>query len=101
MLSAVNMKFFGRLNVRKHKYIKGSDKYITLYISLQFDILDKMKIKSSESKRKLERSGKGLIASLGVKAKVRPQKYKKSRYAIENISKKDISKIIREFERFE
>ena len=30
--SAVNMNNFGRCNVRKHKEIKGSDKYVTLYI---------------------------------------------------------------------
>ena len=42
-LSAVNMKNCGRRNVRKHKEIKGSDKYVTLEISLKFDNLDKMK----------------------------------------------------------
>ena len=60
-----------------------------------------MKITSSESKGKLERSGKGLVNSLGFKAKIRLQKYKKARYAIGNVSKKDISKIIREFDKFE
>ena len=50
---------------------------------------------------KLERSGKGLITSLGFKTKARSQKYKKSRYAIRNVSEKDIYKIIREFEKFE
>ena len=63
--------------------------------------MDKMKITSLESKGKLEISGKGLIASLGLKTKVRPQKYKKSRYSIGNVSKKDLSKIIRKFEKFE
>ena len=53
LFSAVNMKNCGRLNVRKHKEIKGSDKYFTLGISLKFDSLDKMRIKSSESKEKL------------------------------------------------
>ena len=61
------MKNCGRFNVRKHKEIKssdkyvtlkkdkeirGSDKYVTLEISSNFDSLDKMKITSSESKRK-------------------------------------------------
>ena len=64
-------------NVRKHKEIKGSDKYVTLEISLKFDSLDKMKTTSSESKEKLEISGKGLITSLVFKAKVRQQKYPK------------------------
>ena len=43
-----NMKLCGRLNVRKNKEIKGNDKIVTLDISLKFDSLDKMKIKSSE-----------------------------------------------------
>ena len=34
---AVNMKIFGRCNVRKQKKIKGSDKYVTLDISLKSD----------------------------------------------------------------
>ena len=90
---AVKMKHCGRQNFREHKEIKGSDNYVTLDISSTFDSLDKMKIISSESKGKLERSGKGLITSLGFKGKVRPQKCKKTRYAIGNVSKKDLSKI--------
>ena len=93
------MKNCGRCNVRKHIDIKGSDKYITLDISLKVDSLDKMKITSSESKDNLGRSGKGLINYLGIKAKARPNKYKKARYSIRNVSKKDPSKIIREFEK--
>ena len=96
-----NMKNCGRRNVSKHKEIKGSDKFVILDISLKFENLDNMKIISSELKGKLERSGKGLITSLGFKAKVRPQKYKKARYAIRKFMKKDLSKIIREFEKCE
>ena len=70
--SAVNMIFFDFCNIRKHIDIIGSDKYVTLGILLKFDSLDKMKIKSSESKDNLGRSGKGLITYLGFKAKVRP-----------------------------
>ena len=40
-----------------------------------------------------------MITSLGFKAKVRPHKCKKARYAIGNISKKNLSKIIKEFEK--
>ena len=113
---SVNMKNCVRRNVRKHKEIRGSDKYITLkkhneirgsdkYVTLEisskFENLEKMKITSSESKGKLERSGKGLITSLGFKTKARSLKYKKSRYAIVNVSEKDISKIIKEFEKIE
>ena len=56
-----------------------------------------MKTTSSESKGKLERSGKGLVTALAFKTKARSQKYKKTRYAIENVSEKDLSKIIKEF----
>ena len=68
LLSAVNIKHCGHHNVRKHKEIKGSDKYVTLDISLKFDNLENIKITSSESKVQLEISGKGLITSLGFKA---------------------------------
>ena len=110
---AVDIKNCGCCNVRKHKEIRGSEKYValkkhrdimgshkyvTLGISSKFDSLDKIKITSSESKVKLERSGKGLITSLGFKNKARSQKYKKATYAIGNVSEKDISKIIKEFE---
>ena len=70
----MNMKNCGRCNVSKHTDIKGSDKYVTLEIFLKFDSLDKMKITSSESKYNSGISGKGLITSLGLKGKVRPQK---------------------------
>ena len=73
MLLDVNMKNCGRRKVRKHKEIRGSDKYVTLDISSKFDSLDKMKITYSESKGKLEISGKGLITSLGLKSKSRSQ----------------------------
>ena len=82
LFSAVNMQNCVCHIVRKNKEIKGSDKYITLEISLNFDNLDKMKITSSESKGRQERPGKGLITSLGFKAKLIPQKYKKARYSI-------------------
>ena len=66
---------------------------------MKFDSLDKIIFKSSESKGKLERSGKGFITYLGFKTKSRSQKYKKTRYAIGKVSEKDISKIIKEFEK--
>ena len=97
--TAVNMKCFGSFNVRKHRDIKGSYKYVTLDISLKFDSLDKIIITSSKSKDNLGGSGKGLITSLDIKAKTRPNKRKNSRYAIAVVSKKDLSKIIREFDK--
>ena len=70
----MSKKKCGRCNVRKHIEIKGSDKYATFDISLKFNNLEKMKITSSESKEKLGRSGKGLITSMGLKARASPQK---------------------------
>ena len=60
LFSAVNMKNGGRRNVRKHKEIKGSDKYVTLDISIKFDNMEKMKITSSESKGKFRDTRKGV-----------------------------------------
>ena len=44
LFSAVNMENCGRQNVRKHKEIKGSEKYATSDMTLKFDNMDKMKI---------------------------------------------------------
>ena len=38
--TAVKMKKFGHSNVKTHREIKGSDKYVTLDISMKFDSLD-------------------------------------------------------------
>ena len=92
---SVNMKNCSCCKVRKHKEIKISDKIVTLNISEKFDSLNKMETTSSESKGKLGRSGKGLVTALTFKTKVRSQKYKKARYSIVNVSKKDLSKIIK------
>ena len=74
LFPAVNMKNCVRRNVRTHKEIKGSDKYVTLDISSKFDSLNKIKTTSSESKGKLERSGKGLVTALAFKTKKRSPK---------------------------
>ena len=95
----MNIKKCGRHNVSKHIEIKGSEKHVTLDISLKIDSLYNIIITFSESKDKLGRSEKGLITSLYLKAKVRPHIYKKSRYVIGNVSKKDLLNIIREFEK--
>ena len=58
-----------------------------------------MKTTSSESKGKLGISGKGLVTALAFKTKVRASKYKKARYAVGNVSEKDLSKIIKEFDK--
>ena len=71
------MRNCGQRNVRKHKDIKGSDKcatlniYEILNISEKFDDLDKMETTSSESKVKMEGSGKWLVTALDLKTKAR------------------------------
>ena len=79
LFQSVNMKNCGGRKVRKHKKIKGSDKIVTLDISAKFDILNKMKTTSSESKGKLVRSGKGLVTALSFKTKVRFAKIQKGK----------------------
>ena len=71
---SVNMKNCGRHKARKHKEIKVSDKIFTLEISSKFDSLNKMKTTSSESKEKLEISGKELVTALAFNTKVRFRK---------------------------
>ena len=93
------MEICGRRKVRKHKEIKGSDNNFTLNVSAKFDSLKNMETTSSESKGKFGRSGKRLVTALDFKTKVRSQKYKKARYSIVNVSKKDLSKIIKEFDK--
>ena len=100
-----NMKNCGRCKVRKHKEIKVSDKCVTLNIyeilniSEKFDNLSKMETTSSVSKVELEISGKGMVTALDLKTKARLKKYKKARYAIGNVSMKDLSNKIKEFEK--
>ena len=53
----------------------------------------------SESKGKLGKSRKGWVTALILKTKVRSKKYKKARYAIGNISMKDHSNIIKDFDK--
>ena len=74
LFMSMNMKNCSRRNVSKNKKIKGSDKYVTLDISSKFDSMNKMKTASSESKRKLERTRKGLVTALDFKSKVRFRK---------------------------
>ena len=49
----LNMKYFGRRNVRKHIEIKDSDNYTTLDISLKFGSLEKMRITYSEDQERV------------------------------------------------
>ena len=70
----VNMKLYGRRNVRKHREIKNDDKYIALEISLELDCLDKIEVTSPESSDYLGRSGKGLNTTLTLRNKIKNKK---------------------------
>ena len=69
-------------------------------ILLKSSRLDKIRIKYSDQKDYLGRSGKGSINSLGLKIIVSAKKNEKERHSIKNVSMKDISMIIKEFEKF-
>ena len=77
------MRNCGQRNVRKHKETKDSDERVTLNIyeifniSEKFDDLDKMETTSSESKLKMEGSGKWLVTALALKTKARPKNIKR------------------------
>ena len=71
-----------------------------LKISEKFDNLYKMETTSSESKVKMEGSGKWVVTALALKTKARLTKYKKARYDIRNVSMMDLSNKIKEFEIF-
>ena len=73
--------------------------YEILNISKKFDSLNKMETTYSESKEELERPGKGLVTAMDLNTKARSKKYKKARYAIGNVSIKDLSNKIKEFEK--
>ena len=64
------MRNCGQRNVRKHREFKDSDERVTLNmneilkISEEFDNLDNMETTSSESKVKMEGSGKWLVVNM-------------------------------------
>ena len=105
LFESVNMRNCGQRNVRKHKDIKGSEKCVTLNmyeilnISEKFYNLDNMETTSSESKLKMEGSGKLLVTALDINTKARSKRYKKARYAIGNVIMKDLSNKIKKFEK--
>ena len=96
------MRNCGKRNFKTNREIKVSDERVTskayenmyeiLKFPEKFDNPDKMETTSSESKVKMDRSGKGLVTALSLKTKARSIKYKKARYAIGNVNMKDLSK---------
>ena len=82
---SANMRNCGQRKVRKHREIKDSDERVTLKayenmyeilkISEKFDNQDKIETTSSESKVKMEGSGKWLVTALALKTKAGSKKY--------------------------
>ena len=95
---SMDMKNCGRLKVRKHKDIKGSDKSVTLDISSKFDILNNLKTTSSESIC-FGKIRKGVGYRSGFQDQSKVAKIQKERCVIRNVSKKDLSKTTKEFEK--
>ena len=96
---AVNMKNYGHCNIRKHKEIKGSEEYVTLVISWKFNSLKKTKITSSESKRKFGKIRKGVDYFSGFQRQSKAAKIQKGKVWHQNVSKRDLSKIIKEIKK--
>ena len=83
LFEPVNMRNCGKRNFRKHRKIKESDERVTyenMYEILKFlekfDNLENMETTSSESKVKMEGSGKWLITALALKTNVGSKKRK-------------------------
>ena len=76
-LSDVNMKNCGRHNVRKHREIKGSDKYVTLEILLKFGSLYKTRITYSDPKYNFGKIRKGVDYLSGSKGQSRAKEIQK------------------------
>ena len=74
--------------------------YEIFKFSEKFDNLDKMETISSESKVKMEGSGKWLVTALALKTKARSTRNKNARYDIRNVIVKDLVNKIIEFENF-
>ena len=97
LFESVNIRKCGQRNVRKDKEIKDSYESVTLNmygilkISEEFDNLDKMKTTSSESKVKMEGSGKWFVTARALNTKARSKRYKKAKYAIGYVSMKELS----------
>ena len=72
----VNMKSRGCRNVIKQREIKNGEQHVVLYISLKFGNLDEIKNISSEPKDYLVKSGKGLIAYMGIKVVISSKMFK-------------------------
>ena len=97
----VNIKNCGRLKVRKHTEIKGSDKIVNLNISETFYSLNKMENTSSESKGKSGRPGKRLVTDLAFNTKVKLSKIQKGKVCHRKCQRDDLSKIFKKFEKLE
>ena len=94
----VNMKDGGCRNVRKHRDIKDSDKFITLVILLEFCSLYKMIITSSKLKHYLGRTGRGWLP-LWVSRTMQGQRKRKRQSMSILMSVWNISKITKDFEK--
>ena len=98
LFSAANMKNCSRQNVRKHIEINVSDKYAPWKSRWNFTVWKRWKW-NLQSQNKNVKIRKGVDYLYGSHGQSKVTKYKKARYSIRNVSKKDLSKIIREFEK--
>ena len=92
----VNMKSFGRLNVKKYRKIKEGDQYTALDISLKIYCMYKRKLISSQPIDYMGISGKGLETSMILMTKISNKK-QKARLAITNITNLYFRKLLKGF----
>ena len=79
-------------------YNNNCEQYIILEISSKIYCMNKREFTSSESNYYMVRTGKGLTTSLSLRTKI-PNKNKKSRFAITDITKQYFSKFLNNFDR--
>ena len=90
------MKICGSHNVRKHRDINNSGKYIILDIYFKLDCMDKREFTSSESNYYMGIIGKEMNTSMDFRTK-KSNKKQKSRFDINDITNQDFRKLIRKF----
>ena len=94
----VNMKSYGRRNVRRHREIKNGEQYIILEISYDIYCMDKREDTPLESRHYMARTGKGMTTYMDFREKS-PNNKKNASFDITGITNQDFSYLIRKFKK--
>ena len=93
----MNIKSYGRSNVRKQKEINNSKQKIALDIYLHLYFLEKKELKYLESRYYLVRSGEGLTTSLTIMTRSKSNNKEKSRTSNNDVVPQYFMKLLDEF----